>query len=159
MRIDDELAAFMEQGVSVILATCNAALVPSLVRATGSRVDRATGTVSVFVSMSHAGGVLADLREHGRIAVVYSKPSTHRSIQVKGADARIVPLREGDWASICLYREALVQDITGLGYPAAVIRSMLSVEREDMVAVTFTPDAVFQQTPGPDAGKPLGAAG
>jgi len=35
----------------------------------------------------------------------------------------------------------------------------LSVEREDMVAVTFTPDAVFQQTPGPDAGKPLEAAG
>lgn len=155
--IDKPLVEFIESGVSIILGGRDQDNMPNLVRATGCRVSAMRDTISVFVSMAHAGDLLAKLRSNGAIAVVFCLPSTHRSIQLKGSDARIEPLIEGDWARIGLYRDALVQDIASIGYPPVFVSTMLAVEREDMVAVTFTPHALFEQTPGPDAGKLVGA--
>jgi hypothetical protein len=76
---------------------------------------------------------------------------------LKGRDARIEPLAEGDWARICLYRDALIQDISSIGFPAQFVSTLLGVDREDMVTVAFTPYALYEQTPGPAAGKLVGA--
>ena len=35
---------------------------------------------------------------------------------------------------------------------------MLEIRADDLVAIDFTPNAAFEQTPGPKAGTPLPAA-
>jgi hypothetical protein len=43
-----------------------------------------------------------------------------------------------------------------LGYTAAFGRALLDFDAADLVAVAFTPKTAFRQTPGPNAGAPLG---
>jgi hypothetical protein len=105
--------------------------------------------------MSQCEALLRDLRETRAIAVVFSQPSTHRTIQLKGADAALGPLAPGDPALIEANRVALVKDMGPIGYDEAFARTLLAYEPADLVAATFTPTAAFAQTPGPQAGKRL----
>jgi hypothetical protein len=54
------------------------------------------------------------------------------------------------------YLASMEHEIQRVGYSAALARAMLSHRLEDVVAVTFTPEHAFEQTPGPRAGSPLG---
>lgn len=153
--LDPDLAAFLEEGVSMSAASCNAALVPSLARCIGARLSADRTRLSVFLPASHAGEMLADYRANGRIAVVVSKPSTHRTFQLKGEDAAVEPLQDGDHVRIARFREAFVQDLTRGGYRAELAERLLAAARGDVVAVGFTITAAFVQTPGPAAGSPL----
>lgn len=103
-----------------------------------------------------AAALIDDVRRTGSIAAVFSKPSTHETMQLKGTDARIVPTEPGDEALAQGYVEAFVAELVPFGYPASVIRAFLTCPPEDLVAVTFTVAAAFSQTPGPQAGEPLG---
>lgn len=105
-----------------------------------------------------AAAVLDDIRRTGAIAAVFSRPSTHETLQLKGVDARIVPAEPGDDALARRYVDAFVAELVPYGYPEAVIRAFLTCPPEDLVAVQFTPVAAFSQTPGPQAGEPLGHA-
>jgi hypothetical protein len=87
--------------------------------------------------------------------VVFSQPSTHRTIQLKGTDATLGPLEPGGTALIDANIDALVKDVAPLGYSEIFVRTLLAYEPEDLVEVTFTPTSAFAQTPGPQAGKRL----
>jgi hypothetical protein len=152
---DEAHAAFMQSGVSVHVASRDAANVPSVARALGCRIAPDRRRVTVFVSTAQAPDLLRDLRASGRVAAVFSQPSTHRTIQIKGDDATIGALAVGDLARIAAYANALVLDLQTLGFPEAFGRTLVHCEPSDLVAVAFTPKAAFRQTPGPNAGAPL----
>jgi hypothetical protein len=153
--LDPEVAAFLEGGVSIHAASRDAQHVPNLSRALGCRVSRDRTRVTVFLLASHSGSMLADYRANGGIAVVFSLPSTHRTIQLKGDDAAVEPLQEGDHILIARNREGFVRDLTSVGYPACLPEMLVAGSRGDVVAVGFTVCAAFIQTPGPAAGSPL----
>jgi hypothetical protein len=153
--IDPTHVALMRGAVSIHVASRSAANVASVARAVGCRIADDLSNVAVFLPAAQAHDVLADVRACGQIAVVFSRPSTHRTIQLKGDDGRVVPLRPGDPGRVADYADAFVGEIAGLGYPADLGRALLAVEAGDLVAVEFTPDAAFRQTPGPDAGARL----
>lgn len=153
--LSPELAGFMQSGVSMHAASRNADNVASLSRPLGCRVSPDHTRVTIFILASHSGEMLASFRDNGRIAVVFSQPSTHRTIQVKGADAAVEPLQAGDEAIVSRHREAFVKELCGLGYEASLPSLLLAGMRGDIVAVSFTVDAVFIQTPGPTAGTAL----
>jgi hypothetical protein len=88
-------------------------------------------------------------------AAVFSRPSTHQTIQIKGDDATVGALADGDLAHVDAYADALVQDLRTLGYTEAFGRTLVDFHPADLVAVAFTPKAAFRQTPGPNAGAPL----
>lgn len=145
-------AAFIQQGVSVIVGGRDRDNAPTLMRGIGCRVAPDRARVTVFLAASQAAELLADLRDNGAIAVVFCQPSTHRTIQLKGADATLVPLEPGDHERIAAQSAALAADIISVGYREAPVRTLLAYAPEDVVAVAFTPSAAFQQTPGPNAG-------
>jgi hypothetical protein len=155
--IDTGLARFIAGGVSIIAASRNAANRPELVRAQGCRVARDRRRIGVFLMSDQAQGLLADIRQNGRIAVVFTEPSTHRSLQIKGDDAAVARLHPGDAARVDAYRNAMVVQLAKVGVSEAVARALLGPSGS-LVVVEFTPVAAFVQTPGPDAGKPVGAA-
>lgn len=153
--LDEPVAGFVERFVTVSVGTRNAALLPAVARACGCRVSADRRQVTVFLCLTQARAVIENIQDNGVIAVVVTRPSTHRTFQLKGTDARCVPLEPADPGELEAFRESFVQDLMSIGYTAVYAHAILPVPDAQLVAVRFTPSAVFDQTPGPKAGRPL----
>jgi len=155
IALDAELAAFIQGPVSVHVASRDARNTPNLARALGCRVTPDNRRVTLFLQASHGATMLADFRDNGAVAVVFSRPTTHRTVQLKGRDASLEALQDDDGVRIARYREAFVAELAALGYDASLPRTLLAGPRSDFVAVSFSVSAAFEQTPGPGAGAAL----
>ncbi|MCO5102009.1 MAG: pyridoxamine 5'-phosphate oxidase family protein [Burkholderiaceae bacterium] len=149
--------ALLDCGVGVSIASRDANGLPDLVRALGATRD-ALGTITVYVSGRDAAHVLDDLRSNGAIAVVFSQPTTHRTVQVKARRVRIEAAAENDVAIARERVEAMVEELARAGYDRAFSARMLSFDPAELVLVRFRPEESFDQTPGPHAGRAIGAA-
>lgn len=155
VTLDEETAAFMVAGTSMHAASRDAEGVPNLSRPVACRVSPDRTRVTVFLLASHSGAMLADFRANGRIAVVITMPSTHRTIQLKGEDAAVEALRDDDPIVIARHREAFARELERMGYSRSLPVTLVEGARGDVIAVGFTITAAFTQTPGPAAGAPL----
>ena len=152
--LDADHAAFIQRGVSVIVASRNADLVADVVRGCGCRVSRDRRQVTVLVEPSRAGTLLEDIAANGMVAAVFSQPSTHRTIQLKGSDARLVKVTPADRSVAARHLEAWTLDLCSIGY-ATEFAGAVRGRAEHLAAIRFTPSAAYQQTPGPAAGQRL----
>lgn len=155
--IGEDIAAFMRGPVTLVLGASNHDKLASAVYCKGCRVDPAQRTITVFFSRTQGLDVLDNLRVLPSVALVACRPTTLRTLQLKGNDARIEPLAAGDVARVAAYVEMIVAELAQVGDEPDWSRAAFSYEANDLVAVTFTPASVFVQTPGPDAGDPIGA--
>ena len=153
--LDAANAVFVCGGVSINAACGRAGALPSLARAVGCRVSADRCRVTLLFASTPAAALLDDLRRCGAIAVVFTQPSTHRTLQLKGCDARIVPPEPGDRALTECYTDAFAAELAPFGHPDPVVRTLLAHDPGDIVGVHFTPSSAFSQTPGPGAGEPL----
>ena len=150
--IDREVIAFLQgRRVAVSIASRSEHCIPSVTRALGYRVSADGRQFAIFVPRQ-SERVLADLRATAQAAVVFTEPHSHKSMQVKGNDARVTGLEDGDWSAISAHADDLVAEICPLGYPEPLIRKMVECTPQQVLAVRFTPTAAFGQTPGPRAG-------
>jgi hypothetical protein len=156
--LDENNAAFIQGGVSIIAASRAEANVPALAQAVGCRVSPDRNQVTVFLARFQSGALFDAVEATGAIAVVFSQPSSYRSLQVKGTDAVVVPLESRDKDRVRHYITLYAAEIAALGFDEMFARTMLSCEPADLSAVTFTPSSAFSQTPGPGAGAPLTAS-
>lgn len=152
--LDEETAQFMQRGVSINVASGTGDGFPSVGRALGCRVSPDRRKVVIFFSAGCSASLLADLHNNGAIAAVFSMPTTHQTIQLKGRNVRFEPLREGDHAIIAGYRQAFIAEIVAMGQREALAGAIVPENRSDVVALSFTPTAAYVQTPGPAAGQP-----
>ncbi len=98
-----------------------------------------------------------DFATNGRIAVVFTQPSTHRTIQLKGTDAALVRATASSIdCSAQHHREMWIEELCQLGYTREFSAAVWGPLPETLAAIAFTPTAAFQQTPGPGAGQALG---
>ena len=153
--LDEANAAFVQGGVSVVAASRDAVLDPSIGRVSGCRVSTDRRAVTLYIASSQASQLIADIRASRRIAVVFSQPSTHRTLQLKADDARVRAIRKGEIAIVERYVAAFAAEIEPLGHTTEQARTLLECHEDDLVAVDFVPSAAFEQTPGPRAGTPL----
>lgn len=154
--IPPQLLAMMVRGVSVIVASRDAAMRPSLMRAVGSLVEDEGRQVTVFLSRRQSAQVIQDIAATGHIAVVFSAPSTHLTVQLKAKRASMRQAEESDRPVLAAYLRSMEREIELAGYGPELTRAMLAHKLEDLVAVRFTPEQAFDQTPGPRAGAALG---
>ena len=153
--ITDELAAFITSGISITLASRSPANIPSAARAKGCSLLRGTASrLRLFVSASQARQVIADVKATGMISVTFSVPETHRTVQLKGLDARVAGMQPEEYALIEQYLRIFTIRIEPLGFSAEFTRAFFA-SPGDEVALEFTPSDAFQQTPGPNAGARL----
>lgn len=150
-----EYLALMARGVSVIVASANAARVPSLMRAVGSHVADGGRKVTVYVSRSQAGPLLDDIAATGQVAVVFSSPASHQTLQLKSGRVSLRPMEVSDLPRLQRYRESMEQEVGAVGFPPVFTQAMLAHRIDDVVAIVFCPDQAFDQSPGPRAGTPL----
>lgn len=155
VTVEPAIARFLEGPVSIVLAARGEGLAVDLAQAFVGR--HADGWVSVLLPRSQAEKVLASVARTGAVAVTFSRPSSHRTLQVKGGDARVEPASAADLAAWGRYREAFAAELADIGFGGAYAAAMLAVDADDLVAVRFCPVAVFMQNPGADAGKRVAA--
>lgn len=154
-QLPPQMVAMMAAGVSVLVASRDERLRPSVMRAMGSHVDAAAGTVTVFLSRRQSADLLRDIERSGQVAVMFSQPSTHLSVQLKASRVQVRPAAAADRAILERYVAAMEREIEAVGYPTRLVRAMLSSQLDDLVALGFQPEQVFEQTPGPRAGAVL----
>jgi len=155
IQLDPQDARFVQGGVSVIVASRDAEFLPDVVRGCGCRVSRDRRRVTVLVDRARAECVLADVAANGLIAVVFSRPSTHKTMQLKGSDAERARVSAADRTLAARHREAWIDDLCSVGYARAFAAALWGAPSQEIAAITFTPTAAFEQTPGPAAGQPL----
>ena len=155
--IDKTQAAFLQGGVSISAASSGAHPFPSLCRVLGCQVAPDRRELTVLVAQSQAAQLLEDVRRSGRLSVVFSQPSTHRTLQIKGEGARIAAASAQDLEAVRHHRDAFVAEVAPLGFAEALLRLLLACEDEDIVAISCMPSAAFDQSPGPRAGSALQA--
>jgi len=156
--IDEELAAFLRGPVSIGVASRAAGNVPVLVRCSGCRVAPDRRRVTLYLGKSKSAAVIDAVRATRAVAAVFSLPSSHRSVQLKGTDAKVGAAAAGDYDMVERYVEAFARELEPLGYSGAMARTLLWLDPADLATLSFTPSAAFMQTPGPGAGAPLRGA-
>lgn len=154
--VTEDDARFIRGGVSISIASRDVRRVPSLARVAGCRLSADLRQVTVLVLKSQAGQLLQDIATTQAVAVVFSRPSTHHTLQLKGSDAAITPLLPGDAGLAATHRNAFSDDIVPLGYARDFALAVHGFDADDLAAITFSPTDIFQQTPGPGAGGRIG---
>jgi hypothetical protein len=152
-----EWIAMVAGGVSTIASACDAALRPSLMRAVGSTISADGRLVTIFLARRQSRQLLQNLAATGRIAVVFSQPSTYRTLQVKADRVDVRPMVEADRPLLDRYLAAMEKELVEVGVLPHFTRAMLSYTVDDVVAIAFAPTEAFDQTPGSRAGARIGA--
>ncbi len=147
----------MRGGVSISVASCDRDGMPQLVRAIGCRVSDDGRRVTVFVPEAKSQAVQRDIFATGAIAVAFTQPTTHRTMQLKSRDARVSALQPDDAPLVDAYRDAFVAEVLMMGHQEPMVRALLACPPEELVALSFCPSEAYSQTPGPNAGKKLEA--
>ena len=154
-RLSQAHVAFIESGGTIYVASRDGALRATVAYGLGCQVAPQGDRVAIYLAASWCGALLASIHETGTIAVCFSEPRSHRTLQLKGNDAVARELAAEERAKLpaCLAR--LVQKLCDAGVPEDLVRAVISYDPADLVAVTFSPMAAFSQTPGPQAGSRL----
>jgi hypothetical protein len=152
--VNSELAAFMQSGVSVIVASVAPDLRPLAGLGLACRID-GTGTVRVLMRRRANVALVNAIAKGAPVAATFTRPYDHRSIQIKASSARFadpVPDDASEAARQCAgMRDALING----GYEATFASAYVSFEPGEIVAIELRPDRAFVQTPGPGAGSEL----
>jgi hypothetical protein len=150
---NSKLVALIESHPSIIVGTCDLALVPCIARAFGARILQGGPSIELLVSRWPGPQTISNLEKTGRAAVTFTAPETFEAYQVKGRAGVLGDCDASDMDLSATYTSAIRARIMSLNEPPALVK------------VTFTPrgvfkirvdaEAVFLQTPGKNAGARL----
>lgn len=154
-RLDADSTAFIEAGRSITVAAAGRSLRPSVAKAVGCVVEPTADELRLFLVGAKAHGLLADLEATWRVAAVFSQPSTHRTLQLKGRVLGIESPGAADILAVQRQMEGFAADLRLIGYPREFPSTFLGFERESLRAIRMSIEIGFHQTPGPGAGRPL----
>lgn len=149
--IDQQLTALLHDGVGIHIGTRNEQLEPNGTRAIAARVEDGEHLV-IFISSVAAARVLADLESNGLAAVVFARPRDERACQVKGTFVASRPTTVDERAAALAQWNAFLDSLDYIGIPPAAAATWMNVAD---LAIRLKVTAVFEQTPGPQAGQAL----
>ena len=86
-------------------------------------------------------------------AVFYSALVSHEAYQVNGNVTDVGPISEEDVQASQKYCQSIIQILSEFGLPPENTRKIFG--RVADTAITIELEQIFNQTPGPQAGKPI----
>jgi hypothetical protein len=150
--IPEDLGAFLESGLAIVVATRNGDLEPDGAAALAVRVHENRAGMTVFFYHEAATEMLRNLASHSEIALDLDLPTTHRACQVKGRYVASRPAREEERPEIERQVEGLAADLEAIGIPRAMMSGWMTWP---CTALEVRVTELFEQTPGPGAGEPF----
>jgi hypothetical protein len=155
IALSEDIAAFIQGGISMTVASRDDRFVPSIAKGVGCRVSPARDAVTLLVFANTAEALLRDVAHCRLLAAAFSQPSTNRTLQVKGCNVTTAPAGPADVALTRRYIALFAEELRPLGWSADYVHDVFWHDPVHLVALHFTPERAFQQTPGPDAGAAL----
>ena len=158
VTISAELKAFLEGGVSVVVGTRDADLVPEITRAWGLLVSKDRKSFSLCAPLATSHKTLDNLASNGQMTVCCSLPTNYKTVQLKGQCIERSDPSRADLAAVERHREAFRGLNESIGIPRQRTETFWRRELETspvLVKLRVVPEQIYDQTPGPDAGSPL----
>jgi hypothetical protein len=150
--ISDELAGFLQSGLSINVATRDDELQAEGAVAWAVQIHDNRSRMTVFLPDNSARPLLRNLKAHPEIALLFDKPTSHRACQVKGRFISSRRAKAADRAEVERQLGGLSEDLEAIGIP----RAMTAEWRIwPCIAIELQATHFFEQTPGPGAGEPL----
>jgi hypothetical protein len=153
--LTSDLVNFCQSGQSIVVASCEADGSPVGGKAFAFRIDSRTQTARLTVPRAANAPLLNAIEQGKGIAVTFSQPTTHKSIQLKAPSARIVSVKPEDKRDAADQRAGFARELLAVGYPEAYVQMFCAHDPRDLAVLTFTPTEAFLQTPGPNAGSAI----
>ena len=150
--IDGALAGFLQAGVSIHIGARDSRLRPSGARAAAVIVEADGTHVVVYVPDLGASRVLPDLESNGHAAVSFGRPVDDRACQIKGIVTEIRVAGADERPAIASQWDGFMRQLGLIGIPSDLA---LGWATWPAIAVRIKVTAVFEQTPGPQAGTPI----
>jgi hypothetical protein len=152
--LDDRQRAFFESGCGLLIGLADGERRPYAQRGWGARIDPEVPNVMRVMLPGNDDHLRSLLAPGARVAVTGADVRTLQGLQVKGTVLRLDGLGPADEARVIRYRELFFGAIVEVDGNA---REQLDRIRPDrFVACEIEIDAVFDQTPGPGAGRSAG---
>ena len=154
VRLSDEVAAFVESGLSIILGVVGPDRRAHAGRALAARIG-AEGRLRLICPEEGNDMVLATARAGGPIAVTLSAPMSHRTLQIKGSSCRLEPAEPQDTTAMRLQTEAFAAILGAVGHSTAFVQAFSDYRSSTLFVLSFPMQEMFEQTPGPGAGRSI----
>jgi hypothetical protein len=155
--LSDQIRAFLESGVAVVVGTRDAKLLPETTRGWGP-IAEANGIIGVCIPLPAGQKTLENLSDNGKIALALGSPINYEQLQVKGHCVEIIEANESDVARVGRHREEFARACEGIGTLRSTTEQLFLREVDNppvLVKIRFQPEQIFDQTPGPNAGVRL----
>lgn len=144
------LVRYLEGPVTAILALIGPGNTPSIARALACRVT--DQDMQVFIDGQDKAMLDPPPLPGSSIAVVTSLPSTLQTYQFKGTFRHLRPATAAEEGWIAGPIERMVIEFNKVNCPEEKSRAYLAFDPHDLAVLSFELTAVFEQTPGPNAG-------
>jgi hypothetical protein len=151
--LDPGVIEFIHGGVAVGVATRDDDLRPEFARGWGPEVSADGRSLRLCVTAPPGSAMRANLEQNGAVAVGFSPPTIARAVQVKGVASQVGDPETADLERVERHVRSFVEEALRIGAPEELSRRMFV--GSGLLAVQFSIDEVFDQTPGPTAGRRL----
>jgi hypothetical protein len=152
--LSDELVTFIESGVSIVVGVVGPAGRALGGRALAARVMQ-DATIRVIYPEEGNAAIAASAQSGGPIAVTFSAPLSHRTLQIKGLSSRTENLEPEDLASVRQQGDAFAAILVAVGHSPAFVQAFSDYLSSALLVLSFPAEEAFEQTPGPGAGRSL----
>ncbi len=149
-ELTDDLVAFLDSGLSMLAASRDAELRPTVSRAVAIQPGADRGVVTVFLSDAAAASLLALLGPGVPLAFTCTHVATLRTLQLKGIVTRVRPATEDERPMIARQSGGYTDALSVIGFPPSVVRRWVTWPA---TAAEMRIHSIFEQTPGPGAGQ------
>jgi hypothetical protein len=150
--MSSSIVELLQTGVSVVVGTRDAALMPECTRAWGIRVEKDRASVTIFLTEAISQQTLRNLKDNGQIAISCTRPTDHVACQLKGCVRRVRPATKRDADQSRAWRREFLEELVAIGVPPSLGEGWIT---NPALAVEINVTAVFHQTPGPGTGEKL----
>jgi len=150
--IEPDLRVFLEGGLGIHIGSRNAALEPSGARVAAVKVEDDGLHLALYVAAVAAVRVLPDLQANRAAAVMFARPVDDRACQIKGIFVDARPAADAERGFVEQQWDRFLANLERIGIPRAGSSGWIVWPS---VVIRLRATAIFEQTPGPDAGALL----
>ncbi|MFO1202543.1 MAG: hypothetical protein U1E58_07875 [Tabrizicola sp.] len=154
VRLSRDVIDFLESGLSVILGVVGPDGRARAGRALAVRV-LADGRLRLIYPEEGNAAIIAAAAAAGPLAVTFSAPVSHRTIQIKGSSCQPEEMDEQDRLATDRQASTFAATLEAIGYPPYFVNAFCRYSSAKLCVLSVLPQIAFEQTPGPGAGGSL----
>ena len=159
LTLTPDQAAFLQGPLSLNVGAVGQDGWPCVCRTHGCTVAHDRRALTVWLSAARGRAVLDALAAGSAFTLVASRPATHATLQLKAARAERIAVTAAQRTASAVSVAAFAGELETLGYGRNLApKFAAALTSDDLVALRFAPEVVFDQTPGPRAGALLAQA-